>query len=237
MRPVILLTGATGTLKNGTPTHVLNQDYANAVLAAGGLPLLAVDSAGAEEYARAADGLLLTGGRDLNPALYGQTGRYESVLWDDQRDGIEMPILRAFVECKKPVMGICRGIQLLNVFFGGTLIQDIPDQLGGNHADGVCHPVRALADSVPGRLFGTELMTNSYHHQVIERLGDGLRATAWSKVDNGEIIEAVEHEALPIFAVQWHPERMVGPAPVSPGCTAMEPLFAELIRRAAQMHG
>jgi gamma-glutamyl-gamma-aminobutyrate hydrolase PuuD len=62
MRPVILLTGATGTLKNGTPTHVLNQDYANAVLAAGGLPLLAVDSAGAEEYARVADGLLLTGG-------------------------------------------------------------------------------------------------------------------------------------------------------------------------------
>jgi hypothetical protein len=140
-----------------------------------------------------------------------------------------MPILRAFAECKKPVMGICRGIQLLNVFFGGTLIQDIPDQLGGNHADGVCHPVRALADSVPGRLFGTELMTNSYHHQVIERLGDGLRATAWSKVDNGEIIEAVDMKRCPFLPFSGI-RRMVGPCTVSPGCTAMEPLFAELVR-------
>ena len=104
-------------------------------------------------------------------------------------------------------MGICRGLQLLNVFFGGSLYQDLPEtsfHRGENHAD-VVHSVNAVPDSILGELYGETYAVNSTHHQAIKALGNGLRATVtW----NGQYAEAIEHTQYPIFGVQWHPERM-----------------------------
>lgn len=102
---------------------------------------LAVNNDCAEEYADLADGLLLSGGKDVEPKLYGQEKMFDFVITDPQRDDLEYKIIKAFVDRRKPIWGICRGIQILNVYFGGTLTQDIPTQLGGDHSKGVCHQV------------------------------------------------------------------------------------------------
>ena len=131
MKPLILLTGGTGAAANGTPTWALNQNYAENIRRAGGIPILAVSNDCAEEYADLADGLLLSGGKDVEPKLYGQEKMFDFVITDPQRDDLEYKIIKAFVDRRKPIWGICRGIQILNVYFGGTLTQDIPTQLEG----------------------------------------------------------------------------------------------------------
>ena len=163
MKPLILLTGGTGAAANGTPTWALNQNYAENIRRAGGIPILAVNNDCAEEYADLADGLLLSGGKDVEPKLYGQEKMFDFVITDLQRDDLEYKIIKAFVDRKKPIWGICRGIQILNVYFGGTLTQDIPTQLGGDHSKGVCHPVRIKSDSILGNLYGESMEVNSYH--------------------------------------------------------------------------
>ena len=120
MKPLILLTGGTGAAANGTPTWALNQNYAENIRRAGGIPILAVNNDCAEEYADLADGLLLSGGKDVEPKLYGQEKMFDFVITDPQRDDLEYKIIKAFVDRKKPIWGICRGIQILNVYFGGT---------------------------------------------------------------------------------------------------------------------
>lgn len=142
MKPLILLTGGTGVAANGTPTYNVNCNYAENIRRVGGLPILAVDNCCAEEYADLADGLLLTGGKDVDPKLYGQDLKYDFVIMDEKRDEQEMALIKEFVKRKKPIFGICRGVQVLNVYFGGTLYQDIPDQLGGEHSKGVNHPLK-----------------------------------------------------------------------------------------------
>lgn len=148
----------------------------------------------------------------MAPALYGEELKYDFVITDPLRDDLEWKLIKAFVDRKKPIFGICRGVQVLNAYFGGTLYQDIPDELGGEHAKGVCHPVTLKKDSILGRLFGESLEINSYHHQALKDLGKDLTAVAWSDANGHSIVEAVEHVSLPIWAVQWHPERMTGPA-------------------------
>lgn len=225
MKPIILLSGGTGAAANGTPTWALNQNYAENIKRVGGIPLLAVNNDCAEEYADLADGLLLSGGKDVVTDLYGQEQKYDFVITDPQRDDLEWKLIKAFIDRKKPIFGICRGIQVLNVYFGGTLIQDIPDQLGGNHAKGVCHPVELKKDSILGQLFGESMEINSYHHQALDALGNGLIATAWSDANGHRIVEAVEHESLPIWSVQWHPERMTGPVTNPADCVDSLPMF------------
>lgn len=225
MKPIILLSGGTGAAANGTPTWALNQNYAENIKRVGGIPLLAVNNDCAEEYAELADGLLLSGGKDVATDLYGQEQKYDFVITDTQRDDLEWKLIKAFIDRRKPIFGICRGIQVLNVYFGGTLIQDIPDQLGGNHAKGVCHPAELKKDSILGQLFGESMEINSYHHQALDALGNGLIATAWSDANGHRIVEAVEHESLPIWSVQWHPERMTGPVTNPENCVDSLPMF------------
>ena len=161
MKPLILLTGGTGAAANGTPTWALNQNYAENIRRAGGIPILAVNNDCAEEYADLADGLLLSGGKDVEPKLYGQEKMFDFVITDPQRDDLEYKIIKAFVDRRKPIWGICRGIQILNVYFGGTLTQDIPTQLGGDHSKGVCHQVTLKKDSILGNLYGESMEVNT----------------------------------------------------------------------------
>lgn len=150
-------------------------------------------------------GLLLPGGADIHPGLYGQDNM-GSLGIDTERDRIELDAFEIFKELKRPIFGICRGVQLINVALGGSLHQDIP---GHSRIDDVdrLHPSHT-EDEVLRRLFGESFIINSSHHQAVDRPGDGLKAVQWA--DDGTV-EAIRHESLPIFGVQWHPERLRTP--------------------------
>ncbi len=150
-------------------------------------------------------GLLLPGGGDVDPALYGQENA-GSVGIDGERDAREKALFEYFLAQRRPILGVCRGTQLINVLLGGTLHQDIPGHRD-EHNDNFLHGSRA-EDPLLVSLYGERFPINSTHHQAIDRLGDGLSAVQWA--DDGTV-EAVRHESLPIFAVQWHPERLREP--------------------------
>lgn len=150
------------------------------------------------------DALLVTGGIDVNPKLYGEEVN-GSIIRDlsitNKTDEIDYKWIKTFSENNKPIIGICRGSQVINVYFNGTLIQHINNHTKGKK--GMRHNVRIVKDSFLYECFKSEeLNVNSYHHQVIDKLGDGLKAIAYS--DEG-YIEAIEGNN--IYAVQWHPER------------------------------
>ena len=153
------------------------------------------------------DGLLLPGGCDVNPARYGKDrGPQETV--DDDLDALQFEVLDRFLAAGRPVFGICRGHQLLNVAFGGTLIQHLP--CAENHmsfptGEDNTHSTHIEQGSFLYRIYGAECAVNSTHHQGVECPGKGLRAVMYS--EDG-VIEALEHESLPVWSVQWHPERM-----------------------------
>ena len=178
------------------------QYYIDAVNAAGGEAVADYPPQICADY----DGLILCGGHDIDPKYYHQEID-GSVHIDAQRDVIEFALLKAFVDAGKPVLGICRGHQLINIYFGGSLYQDIPEKdlhTCKQDCDSV-HGVTVKENSVLHRLYGPAFTVNSSHHQVIDRLGNDLLATAYW---NDQYIEAIEHKSLPILGVQWHPERM-----------------------------
>ena len=180
-------------------------DYENAVSQCGGIP----ESYYLPPMDLSCDGLILCGGPDVAPCYYGQSNLACGEL-DEERDRIEMELLRAYVELKKPVLGVCRGLQLINVALGGDLKQDIGEYLHLFHSawgepDYRVHPIRAKEGSALRDAYGESFMVNSCHHQAIDHLGTGLHAVAWAE---SGIIEAVEHESLPVSAVQFHPEQM-----------------------------
>ena len=165
------------------------------------LALLGLSAADAPETA---DALLLTGGGDLHPRFYGQdiTG---AVNIDEARDLRELALTRAFAARSAPIFGICRGLQVINVAFGGTLHRHID---GHGQIDGLDRLHETYTDDALLRsLYGTRFTVNSAHHQSVDRLGTGLHAAQWA--DDGTV-EALRHTTLPIFAVQWHPERLCG---------------------------
>lgn len=158
------------------------------------------------------DGFVLTGGHDVNPALYGEEPIEECGLFCTPRDKMEHMLLAAALEADKPVFGICRGLQFLNVFLGGSLYQDLPAQ----HPDGLDHhmtppydvPAHEVAVEKDSRLYellGKEkLEVNSYHHQAVKRLAPGLKAMAFA---TDGLVEAVEMPGKRfVAATQWHPE-------------------------------
>lgn len=153
------------------------------------------------------DGLLLPGGWDINPSRYGRTKIPEETI-DDDLDALQFSELDRFLEAGRPVMGICRGHQLLNVRFGGTLIQDLP---GGKAHKSLpsgqdnIHLVRIEQDSFLFPLYGSACTVNSSHHQAVDIPGNEFRVVALS--EDG-VAEAIEHVSLPVWGVQWHPERM-----------------------------
>lgn len=150
-------------------------------------------------------GLVLPGGGDIEPALYGEENRGSDGI-DRAVDDAQLALADAFIRAGKPVIGICKGLQILNVYFGGGLIQHlaVADAHRREEGDAV-HGCVSLPGTVSERLYGRRYAVNSAHHQALGRLGSGLRVT--SAAEDGTV-ESVAHDTLPVFGVQWHPERM-----------------------------
>lgn len=147
-------------------------------------------------------GVILSGGNDLSPDFTGQEA-HDIRNPSPERDALEKTIVDIAVRKKLPVLGICRGMQFINCFFGGSITQDLPKHVRTTHVVGVC-------DSPAAQLFGgEELMVNSYHHQGVKagQISSQLKAIAMSKPD--DVVEALYHPEYPIAGVQWHPEREI----------------------------
>jgi putative glutamine amidotransferase len=169
-----------------------------------------------EGYIDTLDGIIFTGGVDINPFLYGHEPMDHTKHVSDIRDSVEMHLLRLAIKKGIPVMGICRGFQLINIYYGGTLYQDINSEYNTDidhqgkkaGANGLSHDVTLVEDSKVFKVYKQKkLGVNSMHHQAIHLLGKGLRVTA--SADDG-IIEAVEHMVDNVMGVQWHPENLIG---------------------------
>jgi len=216
--PVILITSGTVPRERGLRRNdtIQGHNYALALSAAGAVPLLApnVDAALAAVYAERADGLLLAGGVDMDPYLYGARPHPDLGTVDRRRDAFELALYRAFRSRGKPVLGICRGIQVVNVAHGGNLHQHLPAVAGLDQhlqKDFTGAPLQRVALAPGSRLakaFGaTEVSVNSFHHQGVDRIGEGLVATARSEDGLVEALEIDDPDGDAfVVAVQWHPE-------------------------------
>jgi putative glutamine amidotransferase len=193
--------------------HKLHDEYVCAVNAVGGVPFL-LPSLDSPElvavYYNQLDGFIFTGGSDLDPHYFGEEPQENLGEITPQRDAFEMALVRLVLAGNKPALGVCRGLQLLNVAAGGTLYQDlkgVSDLMHNQQAPRwyPVHTVQVEQDSRLFRLAGQEsFLVNSFHHQAIRQLGQGFRAVAWSK---DGLIEAMESTGdKKIMAVQWHPE-------------------------------
>lgn len=224
-KPLILMTGSADRSSQGLRRISYYKNFSEALETAGAvvLNLSACDGETAGELAALADGLFLTGGGDILPEYYGEKALPTCGEPEEGRDELEFTLGRAFLEVKKPILGICRGLQVLNVLLGGTLWQDIPSQLGMEHPDDSVHGVKTAERSVFQELFGERFQVNSYHHQGVKDLAPGLLSGAWD--ETGKIMEAFSHKELPIWATQWHPERMTGRERSTAEGPDMAPLF------------
>ncbi len=165
----------------------------------GASPKVAQGEWEAEEF----DGLVLCGGGDPDPALYGQENRGSYGI-EPMRDRQELSCIHSFLKAQKPILGICRGMQILNIAFGGTLTQHLPTaQLHQGVGEELWHDL--LAEGYLKNLYGRKFSANSSHHQGVDRLGRGLRPAAWS---SDGVVEAFWHERMAVLGVQFHPERM-----------------------------
>ena len=186
--------------------------YVDALRRAGARPILLLpgEDAKADELLGRVDGLMLVGGGDIDPALYGEEPNEATRGIEPDRDELEIALLREADRIGMPTLAICRGIQVMNVAFGGTLIQHLPDVAGSSgHAapNGEAHATHLVKIAPGSRLeeaTGAEVIScSTHHHQGIDRLGNGLVATGWT--DDG-LVEAVEGERAWMLGVQWHPE-------------------------------
>ena len=198
-------------------------DYARGVIAAGGLPVFLPGSADPARYADRLDGLLLTGGTDVDPARYGQVPCAELYTLEPDRDAFEMALLDGAADAGKPVLGICRGIQVLNVHGGGTLHQHVaPHACHDQPPNSIIHRVDLTEGSLAASLYGPSIQVNSLHHQTVDDLAGGYSVTGRS--DDGTV-EVIESRHRPWLGVQWHPELM--------DSRDQDPIFDWLVRAAS----
>ncbi len=187
---------------------------------------------------------MLQGGADISPGFYGAKPWREHCDCDPIRDEYELELLRGFVEAGKPVLGICRGAQLLNVYCGGTLVQDIPSQWPGaiahldlNRYETLTHEVHFVPGSRLSDIYGyAPQRVNSIHHQCVGELGKGLVIEARSPIDR--VPEAVRHTAHPfVMGVQWHPEFHINPDEATQGVLDSGPLMMAFLKAALRRAG
>jgi len=196
---------------------LLPRNYVDAVHRAGAMALLlAPDPAlvqNPDEALDHVDGLMLVGGADLEPATYGAQAHPQTIGTVPERDAFEIALVRRALERDLPFLGICRGMQVMNVAHGGTLHQHLPDALGHEEHrrvpgsfEGADHDIRLTPGSLAARAAGEEWhTTKSHHHQGVDRIGEGLTVTGWAVMD--ELPEALELDGKRFaLAVQWHPE-------------------------------
>ena len=226
MRPIICITGGYAFDRQfHSKSLTLNKTYTAAVTAGGGLPTLALDFDAFDEYAAMADGLVLSGSQGFSPD--------PSLLSDSlhtERNQFEQAIARAFLRAGKPILGICLGLQQLNVVFGGDLHPNFKLEDGVEHMM-TKHTIETAEGSLIRRLFGTGFYINSRHNVKIGTLAPELVVTATSP---DGVIEAFEHKTLPVIACQWHPERMRGDFPEPPEGPDMTPLFESFVALCAE---
>jgi len=230
-RPLIGLTGRRKTAGDivGTPEslHHLEgdwyyADYARGVLQAGGLPVNLPLDAAPELFIDHLDGILLSGGADIGPDRYDAAPETEDFPPEPARDQFELDLLTGALDRELPVLGICRGLQMINVHAGGTLHQHVPEHAKFHENPTLhTHEITIEPGSVVAELYGESRGVNSLHHQTVDRLGDGLKVTA----SHDGSVEAIEHEQLPIVAVQWHPEML--------DTRDTDPIFGWLVNQAA----
>jgi putative glutamine amidotransferase len=210
----------------------LPENYVDAVRRAGGRAtlLLPGDDRTPAELLDAVDALLLIGGGDVEPARYGGPSGDTVYGIEPDRDALEIALLLVADRRETPTLCICRGMQVMNVAFGGALIQDLPSEQrfmphgAPSSPDALVHDVKLADQSAVARAVGSDVVAcSSHHHQGVDRLGDGIVATGWS--EDG-LVEAVERERGWMVGVQWHPEDT---APTDP---AQQGLFDELVARA-----
>jgi gamma-glutamyl-gamma-aminobutyrate hydrolase PuuD len=213
MRPVIGITSYAQDARWGVwhlPAALVPLAYVDSVERAGGRALLVPPAEeDVEETLDALDGIVFSGGADVDPAHYGAEAHPETDTPQTRRDAGELALLRAALERDMPTLAICRGFQLLNVARGGDLVQHLPDEVGNDvhkQVPGVfaVHPVEVLDGSRLGAIVGSTPHVTSHHHQALGRVGKGLVESAWAADGT---LEAVEDPAQRfVVGVQWHPE-------------------------------
>lgn len=184
--------------------------YADHVAAAGGLAVHLPSRTDPDDAMDRLDALVLTGGTDVDPARYGAAPCSTTPVLDPGRDAVELALLDAALRSGKPVLAICRGIQLVNVSRGGTLHAHLTDHLAA-YPPGARHDVFMAPSSTLGLLYGRQTSVNSLHHQGIDRLGRDLVATAHAP---DGVVEGLELPGIALLGVQWHPEHLRAPQPV-----------------------
>ena len=206
-----------------SPVDWFFAEYSLRVREAGGLPveLPVIDSP--RDYVERLDALVLTGGGDIAPKRW--NGPVDlSFMVSEERDAFEFGLLEAAVDWGIPVLGICRGLQLINVFFGGTLVPHLDASEGDEHSKLTVdraeerHPIACIPGTILFELYGPTGMVNSFHHQAVDQLGSGLRASAYSPDGT---VEGIEDGSGRVVGVQWHPEMLKNSQPVFAWVTEM----------------
>ncbi len=185
----------------GTEREFVNRNYIDALLRYNcNTILLMCDNPNLEEVLDLCDGFLVTGGSDIDPKFFGEVNNGESEEVMEELDILDKQVIEYAVKTKKPLLGICRGHQSINVFLGGSLNQDI----GKSHSDiKNGHVITSIKNDVLN--FDPVFEANSYHHQTLKKVAPGLKVICMKD----DVVEAVVHESLPIIGVQWHPERLM----------------------------
>lgn len=213
VRPVIGITTYAQEASWGVwrlPAALIPLDYVDAVERAGGRPVLIPPSeAGTDEVLDTLDGVVFSGGADVDPTLYGAEPHPETDTPQARRDAGELALLAAALERDIPVLAVCRGFQLLNVVRGGDLVQHLPEKVGHDvhkqvPGEFAVHPVEIEDGTRLAAIVGSGAHVTSHHHQALGRVGEGLIETAWAADGT---LEAVEDRSLRfVVGVQWHPE-------------------------------
>jgi putative glutamine amidotransferase len=215
MRPLIGITSYAEEIRWGVWTEdaaLVPLAYVRAVEHAGGRPLVVPPSEdGLQETLDALDGVIFSGGGDLDPELYGAEAHAATDMPRKERDAAELRLLEAALERDMPILAICRGSQLLNVALGGDLVQHLPEEVGHEqhrHAPGSFsdHDVKIAARSRLGGLLGERAPVKSHHHQGYGRIGSGLREVAWA--EDGVVEGLEDADARFALGVLWHPEEV-----------------------------